>query len=522
MRVLSFILAWLFVCQPESAKSQTQLTKDKETLAVLSRYTQKNLPADLNNMVETITEALSESKHYTLVPTQTSLKNLIQQGAIGPVDTDLDKLKGRFQTGYIQSYEFRYTEAVQTLNQVITKLHSAPDQPERWTLYIESLIHLARSHLGLRQIADAKASFMQVLKSRPNMQLSSKNHPPKIIHLFKAAKKELARLSKTNLMIQTDPSQAEVYLDGLQVGKTPYQAQHAQGTYLLTIKHKTTGSISRRIQLDKLTIQIGIKLGFEAALDISKGQLGIRTQEGKNMPTAWWGWLSDRLRVNRAAVISKQHVENRPRWVASLVDLQTGRTVREGWLEPTPNKSMQDALDLAHFLEAGTSQRVIQSLPKKNELVKQSETAPKKKPKGALEQLAADSKPPVRNQGKQPNISSSTTTANSLHLSEKPPRPLGRTWWPYVLTSAVMGGVGIAAHITASNLGDSGGLADRSSAHKTWMGVAIGSYVAAGILSIFGITLHYTFNPQPNHRPRHSLQPRLGNHSLGLLWTINY
>ena len=81
------------------------------------------------------------------------------------------------------------------------------------------------------------------------------------------------------------------------------------------------------------------------------------------------------------------------------------------------------------------------------------------------------------------------------------------------------GGVGIAAHITASNLEDTGGLADRSSAHKAWQGVAIGSYVAAGILSICGIALHYTFHPSSKNAETQNMQPIVGHNTVGLLWT---
>jgi len=101
----------------------------------------------------------------------------------------------------------------------------------------EGNMYLAICYLGLNQTKRAKPAFLTALRTWPNLTLDERQFPPSVINAFKEAKSTLSRIADATLVVSTDPSAAELYLNDQLQGKTPLTlSKLPPGKYTLTVK----------------------------------------------------------------------------------------------------------------------------------------------------------------------------------------------------------------------------------------------------------------------------------------------
>ena len=101
-------------------------------------------------------------------------------GMAADVDTDL-------ATGVRQAQEGDFENAVTTLDSVVRRLTG---QPSRAKDLARAYTYLSIAYLGLSQEQTAKAKFLEAWKAEPNMELSPREFPPRILEFFEEARRE--------------------------------------------------------------------------------------------------------------------------------------------------------------------------------------------------------------------------------------------------------------------------------------------------------------------------------------------
>jgi hypothetical protein len=101
-------------------------------------------------------------------------------GFAADVDTDL-------ATGVRQAQEGDFENAVTTLDSVVRRLTG---QPNRAKDLARAYTYLSIAYLGLSQEQTAKAKFMEAWKAEPDMELSPREFPPRILEFFEEARRE--------------------------------------------------------------------------------------------------------------------------------------------------------------------------------------------------------------------------------------------------------------------------------------------------------------------------------------------
>jgi len=367
-------------------------------------------------------------------------------------DQELKRLRDRFQQGYMQSYSFEYEKARETLRWVLAELTHFPPIPQRWDLYVKANIFLGIAQSGDKQEDRALQSFATVLRCRPDMQLARKDYSPKIIRLWEKAKKRLGALPRGKLVVDSDPDGADVLLDGVRMGTTPYIGDAYYGRYHLHVRHKVAGSASRRVDIGKEAARIHLFLAFEGALNLDGSHPLVHLPEGASeLPANWIPWLGDRLGIRYLVAVRR---DSDGRADATLVDLLEGRVIRRGRGDP---------IDLAAYIvggQAGTKVEVADVTAKLPE---------------------APLVPPL------PVIYES--------------RPWYRKWWTYSIASAAFLIGGVTSHLLSGYYADHEALTQDDKRYyrdlsDTCQGLAIAGYVLAGAVLVTGLVLDLTFEPQ--------------------------
>lgn len=459
-----------------------------ETLKMAEGVYRKLLTAEFDTL-------MPPHEKYEVLPVDEVRRLLAGTGTVGAPTEDLERLRGLYQDGYLKSYSFKCEEAVEKFKAVMKGLENAPDSPARWNLYVKTNIYMGKSYLGLKKKKEAMEAFKVVLRTRPKMSLSKKEHPVKDIKLWKKALAGLDREKKGKLVLDTEPSGTLVFLDGEQVGVTPFIGSYPGGRYHLRLYNKETGlSHSRWIKVKELTKTFRFNLFYESSLLTGLTHPAIKTPEGNNeVPFKWWPWISERLGMSRAATIRMVVDEGKQYWEVSLVDAGNGEDIRECRVEHGSADKDTMAVNLAKFLVTGQlKDGMVLTVRTKDEWHQHENPARLKIKPGII-------------------VTEKTTP---------PSAPWYRNWWPYAVCGAVLLGGGVAANLVANDYYDNpGGLASRRDAADTWMGVAIGGYVLAGVSIILGIVLDATRDEGGGSQ---ALVPVARTGEMGLIWFLRF
>lgn len=451
--------------------------------------------AELVGLSATIQRVLESDGNAQVLPAKEALLRLGDGSTIPASDVDFDRLQGLFQQGYLQSYSFEYEAAVATINRVLAGLDHLVPGEARWELFVRASIFRGIALAGLRDEEGCLRAFAAILRTRPDHRLSREQYSSKTIQLWERARSRLSALPHGKLAVESEPSGAGVYLDGVEVGRTPFIGEFYHGRYHLYVQQSGTDGVARWIEIGQDPVRVRLQLSFESSLNLGHELPVVRLPTaGSRLPPHWWPWLGARLGLQRLIVVSRSSQDGRKHLVATLVDLVRSRPIREAWLLAGGNSAAElerDARDLVAFLNTGEAAGRLRVTP----LPEDPEVGPDD---GVLV-------PP-------------------LPITFKP-RPWHRRWWPYGLGGAACLATGVAAHLTADYHERAARKTLTVGAEKhemavadTWLGVAVSGYVVAGAAILTGVILDLAYKPEEIDPASSRLIPVAGNGSIGLQW----
>lgn len=196
-------------------------------------------------------------------------------------------------------------------------------------------------------------AFRAVLRLTPNYQLDPVYYSPQTRVRFERIRKELAQSPTKRLTVTSKPSGAEVSLDGLIVGKTPYSGDLPAGRYQLQLSREGARSFPRTVELTD-TVSMKVDLGFESSVDLQRVPC-VQSHGDEKERLAGASRLGAALDSDEAVVLQVEHGGGGQAWLtATLLGLPGGQKVREGSLKVQDLRNPPDGLrDLASFLQTG-------------------------------------------------------------------------------------------------------------------------------------------------------------------------
>jgi hypothetical protein len=119
--------------------------------------------------------------------------------------------------------------ALKQARDLYSKQQPLPEDELNRTFY-----YLGMAYIGLNETELAKGMFQSALLLRPELQLDPTQHSPRVIEIFESARREVAG----SLVVRSDPPGAEVHLEGVKVGRTPFHRPHlVAGDYRIMLRH---------------------------------------------------------------------------------------------------------------------------------------------------------------------------------------------------------------------------------------------------------------------------------------------
>ena len=265
----------------------------------------------------------------------------------------LEELRSQLDIAQEQFYQARYTRAIKQLEGALQEISRLPPGSKRWQLEASSRLLEGLIRTRLQGDASVVEPFSRVLRLDPNYKLDPDYFGPSTIERFDRVRRQLARARRAELDITSQPTGADVFLDGRPVGKTPYRGSLPEGSYQLLVGKDGEFSLQREVRVPA-SDAIHVDLQFEGTVHRHRT---VCLAEAKDEPARM------KNAVKLAAILDLDHLVllriERPRqganWMAAtLMKVAEGQKIREGGLQ-FEEDGISDAgiAELARFVATG-------------------------------------------------------------------------------------------------------------------------------------------------------------------------
>jgi hypothetical protein len=277
-----------------------------------------------------------------------------------------DEIQRQLASAQTQFYNLQFYRANQQVEEALREIDTLPPGKDRWSLFTGAAMLRGMIKLGAKQAAQADETFRRILVLDPNYQLDPDYYSPSTRNAFERARKQLDAEPKVAFQVRSTPPGAEVYLDGLSVGKTPFNGRLWPGKYQMVLVKGGDVSFPRAVSVGN-TSSSQVDLEFEGS--VRPGQPICISEQGahEHNRAANAVKLGATLGLDEIVLVRIQRQSPGAQWLtASLMNVQGGNDVREGGLKMDVAGSSSQVSDLVAYIATGeASSQVVAVDPAK-------------------------------------------------------------------------------------------------------------------------------------------------------------
>jgi hypothetical protein len=278
-----------------------------------------------------------------------------------PPTHTLDEVRRQVTTAENLFYNDRVNDALGVLDQALIELERLPPGNERWKTYADAQLIRGMAMSAVRRRESSDEAFRSVLRLDPKHVMSPDAFSPLFRQRFEKLRAELARSRKLRLNVQSQPSSAGVFVDGIPLGHTPTTLELPPGNYQVIVGKTDAFSFSHPVSLRTDSV-LRVDLGFEQSIPGSRVACLQQPREGRDPPLGNALKLGMLLEVEQMVVLRLDRPAAGPSWLAAAVlNTQTAQRTREGGIQlRSQTRSSEDLPELARFVVTGeTGKRVV-------------------------------------------------------------------------------------------------------------------------------------------------------------------
>lgn len=212
----------------------------------------------------------------------------------------------------------------------------------------------------------ARALLVETLRANPKLLLSRDEYPPRFHTLLEGAREDLAALGTGGMNIDSRPRGATVYVEGLEIGKTPLSLGNdvfARGSYRVWVEAGRATSVPRVIDVGAEVTPVVIDLAFEGAL--WGGGPGLHPLEGTSIDEVVARTIGGFLKVDTLLLVGTSRYDGDDDWLwGAAFAVRDGSTARRGAVRIGDDVDLEHAAaTLASFLGTGEDEGSVENRP---------------------------------------------------------------------------------------------------------------------------------------------------------------
>ncbi|MDQ3266775.1 MAG: PEGA domain-containing protein [Myxococcota bacterium] len=275
-----------------------------------------------------------------------------------PARASADEVRRQVEAAQAQFYASEFRKAETVLEEALKDAASLPPGADRVKLQTDGWLLQMLLAREQRQQPAKLAAMNRVLRLRPDFKLDPVFFPASVRQEFDAQRGKLKTTPSAELVVKSSPSGAEVSLDGVLVGRTPFRRSLPQGTYFLQVVKEKLSSFARSVDL-RGAVQSQVDLDFEGSVETKLIPCLAEANPDTLMNKAVR--LGSLVDTEQVVVLTVQRPEAGPSWVtASLISVERGQKTREAGFKARGELQTERALsELAEFVATGQATKNV-------------------------------------------------------------------------------------------------------------------------------------------------------------------
>lgn len=219
-----------------------------------------------------------------------------------------------------------YPKAEAQLRDALAEISKLPPGPARWALATRARVELSQVYLSSGKRAEASVELFGILRLDQGLKLDRQKYPPALLALADGVRRSVRGATKLALGVKSSGPSTPVFIDGREMGKTPFARALPEGLYEVISGAPSARSFVRSVQLDNSTT-LEIDVERESRFQAAAGpcyESGTSTEERLDAASV----IAQALSIERVVLVRLDGRGEDQSMSATTFSL--GREVREG------------------------------------------------------------------------------------------------------------------------------------------------------------------------------------------------
>jgi hypothetical protein len=272
------------------------------------------------------------------------------------------ELQRQIDGAELQYFAADYGKAQARVLEALAEIERLPPGEARWQLHVRGVLLRALTLRATGRAEEADEQLRRILRLDPDYRMDADYFSPSTRARFDRLRRQLVSQPKATLVVTSNPTGAEIFVDGLAMKRTtPASLELPAGRYAFSLAKDSGFSFSRDVEVgssSSLHVDLEFESSFQPTLPPCFAEAGNEQFRLSNA-VKLGSWLSvDQVVIARVEQQPATHA-----WTsAALVQVSTGQKMREGAVAMDGSDDSSNGLgELAEFICTGNASQNIVS-----------------------------------------------------------------------------------------------------------------------------------------------------------------
>jgi len=246
----------------------------------------------------------------------------------GLVHSSLDEIRKAIQAGREQFFSLDYETAQATIRRILPAIDRLPPGFDRWEVAERARIELAHFAFFDDKRAQTEEIFSELLRLDESLKLDRHLYPP-LLHLtLEEVRRGVREAKRFRLRVASKSPNYLLYLNGKEMGKTPFESSLVEGRYDIVVGDPAAHSFVRRVELSS-DRDVEADVAREARFKAGAGPC-YETDGSREERQAAAALVAGALSVEAITTVRFEKAGGVDYVVAAVFEAAQAREVREG------------------------------------------------------------------------------------------------------------------------------------------------------------------------------------------------
>jgi ABC-type ATPase involved in cell division len=264
--------------------------------------------------------------------------------------SSLEEINKEIQAGREQFFGLDYGTAETTLRKVLPDIDRLPPGALRWEASTRARIEVAQVSFFNEKRSQAGEMFSDILRLDENLKLDRHLYPPLLHQALEEARRSVRKARRFKLRVLSKEEQQPLYVNGSELGKTPFERSLVEGNYEIIVGDPTAHSFVRHVELHS-DREIEVEVSREARFKAAAGPC-FDTDATPKERLAAAALVASTLHVEQVAMVWLESAAGEEYVLAALHDVARGRELYQA-RQRTDHVRIPRMKNLAAFVLTG-------------------------------------------------------------------------------------------------------------------------------------------------------------------------